>query len=187
MLTKFLSSISELICQKNCIDDEYKKQQIEYALTALVIFFLNSVNYLILSIISGRFFESLIMLACFLVFRTYNKGYHAKTPLKCYLLGIIFWIFGMILSSIISSSFVYILIYLLSLSLFFLINTNPNNGTFKREDFRIIVFLYSINTTIILVLFAVQSNHFTYAATGSYLSILAIILNSRLANESEQF
>ncbi len=180
MLTKFVSIISKLICQKNCIEDDYKKQQIEYALSAIVIFFLNSVNYLIISVISGRFFESLVMLACFLVFRTYNEGYHAKTPLKCYLLGVGIWMIGMILSSITSSSFMYVLAYLLALSLFVLINVNSHKRTFKRKDLRNIVFLYSINTSTIFILFALQSSYFAYAATGSCLSILAIILNSIL-------
>lgn len=181
MLNLFVSRLSQIIYQKNCIDDVYKMQQIEYALSAIILFALNSISYLIISMLSGRFLESLIMLSCFLVFRTSNAGYHSKTPLGCYLLGIIIWSIGMLLSTIISSIMIYVLGYFLSLLVFVLINNNPRKRTFERDDLRNILILYSLNTITILILSSVKSGYTSYAATGSFLSISAIILNPVLS------
>ncbi len=180
MLHVFVSRLSRKICQKNCIDDAFKMQQIEYALSAIILFALNSISYLIISILSGRFLESLIMLSCFLVFRTNNAGYHSKTPFGCYLLGIIIWSIGMLLSSIMPSIMIYVLGYFLFLSIFVLININPWKRTFERNDLRNKLILYSLNTITILILSSVKSGYTSYAATGSFLSISAIILNSVL-------
>lgn len=75
--------VNHLICKNIIKDDEHDIYQ--YGLNRFFTICLNIVTILILGIIFNQVLQGIIFAFSFMALRTYTGGYHAKTPVRCYI------------------------------------------------------------------------------------------------------
>lgn len=75
-----------LICEKVIKDDDCEIYQ--YGFEQVFSSLLNIATMLLLGIILGKIYQSLVLILSFMALRSYSGGYHANTPLHCYLLTV---------------------------------------------------------------------------------------------------
>lgn len=75
-----------LICKKVIKDDD--REIYQYGFEQVFSSLLNIATMLLLGIILGIIYQSLVLILSFMALRSYSGGYHAKTPLQCYLLTV---------------------------------------------------------------------------------------------------
>ncbi|MDR0914802.1 MAG: accessory gene regulator B family protein [Oscillospiraceae bacterium] len=84
MITRLSQKVSLFFVANKVIEQE-DEQYYRYGLEVLISTSLSIISVIIISIITNRFFETLLYLAGFIPLRTVAGGYHAKTHLRCYL------------------------------------------------------------------------------------------------------
>ena len=95
MVKKVSSGLTDYLIKKGVIENEvYDIYQFGIENTILKIIHL--VSYIILGAIFGLLPELIIFLIVFIPLREYSGGYHAKTPLKCYIVSC-FTVFSLLL------------------------------------------------------------------------------------------
>jgi len=75
-----------LICKKVIKDDD--REIYQYGFEQVFSSLLNIATMLLLGIILGIIYQSLVLILSFMALRSYSGGYHANTPLQCYLLTV---------------------------------------------------------------------------------------------------
>lgn len=75
-----------LICKKVIKDDG--REIYQYGFEQVFSSLLNIATMLLLGIILGKIYQSLVLILSFMALRSYSGGYHANTPLQCYLLTV---------------------------------------------------------------------------------------------------
>ena len=75
-----------LICKKVIKDDD--REIYQYGFEQVFSYLLNIATMLLLGIILGKIYQSLVLILSFMALRSYSGGYHANTPLQCYLLTV---------------------------------------------------------------------------------------------------
>ena len=75
-----------LICKKVIKDDD--REIYQYGFEQVLSSLLNIATMLLLGIILGKIYQSLVLILSFMALRSYSGGYHANTPLHCYLLTV---------------------------------------------------------------------------------------------------
>lgn len=75
-----------LICEKVIKDDD--REIYQYGFEQVFSSLLNLATMLLLGIILGKIYQSLVLILSFMALRSYSGGYHANTPLHCYLLTV---------------------------------------------------------------------------------------------------
>lgn len=75
-----------LICKKVIKDDD--REIYQYGFEQVFSSLLNIATMLLLGIILGKIYQSLVLILSFMALRSYFGGYHANTPLQCYLLTV---------------------------------------------------------------------------------------------------
>lgn len=75
-----------LICKKVIKDDG--REIYQYGFEQVFSSLLNIATMLLLGIILGIIYQSLVLILSFMALRSYSGGYHANTPLQCYLLTV---------------------------------------------------------------------------------------------------
>lgn len=75
-----------LICEKVIKDDD--REIYQYGFEQVFSSLLNIETMLLLGIILGKIYQSLVLILSFMALRSYSGGYHANTPLHCYLLTV---------------------------------------------------------------------------------------------------
>lgn len=74
-----------LICKKVIKDDD--REIYQYGFEQVFSSLLN-IATMLLGIILGKIYQSLVLILSFMALRSYSGGYHANTPLQCYLLTV---------------------------------------------------------------------------------------------------
>lgn len=100
-------SISKKITAKMVIDGIIPSAEEElytYGFHQGFILLINIVSSLILGLLMGRIFESILLLTVYIPLRTYAGGYHAKSPLICYFFSLIVIFFQLLCLSYIDWS-----------------------------------------------------------------------------------
>lgn len=88
MVTYVSKKITERLLRKEVIEhDDYEIYQ--YGMEQLLMTAINIVTIIILGIIFGKLWQSLVFAVAFMAIRSYAGGYHASTPVRCYLLTIL--------------------------------------------------------------------------------------------------
>lgn len=64
------------------------KEIYAYGINRVLTIVLNVATTLILGIIYGRVYEAALFFTAFILLRSYSGGYHASTPMKCYVLTV---------------------------------------------------------------------------------------------------
>ena len=75
-----------LICKKVIKDDD--REIYQYGFEQVFSSLLNIATMLLLGLILGKIYQSLVLILSFMALRSYSGGYHANTPLQCYLLTV---------------------------------------------------------------------------------------------------
>ena len=85
MFTSLTEKAVNYLIYKNVIDND-NLEIYQYGLGQIFSTTLNILTTLLLGIIFGEIYQSLIFVFAFMILRTYSGGYHAKTPIRCYFL-----------------------------------------------------------------------------------------------------
>lgn len=83
MFTSLTEKAVNYLIYKNVIDND-NLEIYQYGLGQIFSTTLNILTTLLLGIIFGEIYQSLIFVFAFMILRTYSGGYHAKTPIRCY-------------------------------------------------------------------------------------------------------
>lgn len=80
--------IGDNLVQSNIVNAEDAEIYI-YGINQILVSILNVSSALIIGLIFGAFFEIAVFMAAYIPLRTFAGGYHAKTPLRCYIFSVI--------------------------------------------------------------------------------------------------
>lgn len=80
--------IGDNLVESNIINAEDAEIYI-YGINQILVSILNVSSALIIGLIFGVFFEIAVFMAAYIPLRTFAGGYHAKTPLSCYVFSVI--------------------------------------------------------------------------------------------------
>lgn len=87
MISSVANNITNyLICKKVIKDDD--REIYQYGFEQVFSSLLNIATMLLLGIILGKIYQSLVLILSFMALRSYSGDYHANTPLHCYLLTV---------------------------------------------------------------------------------------------------
>lgn len=78
MLNKMAVKITDKLVMKKIVSDDMADIYI-YGFELLISFFFSTIGVLIIGIILGRFLQTLMFLATFILLRSFTGGYHANT------------------------------------------------------------------------------------------------------------
>ena len=81
------SSVERLI--RNGIIKESERELYYFGVNGLCLFLVNIATSVIIGILFGMLWQSLLFSAAYIPLRSYAGGYHAKTPGMCYILSTI--------------------------------------------------------------------------------------------------
>ena len=93
MLNKMAVKITDKLVLKKIVSDDMADIYI-YGFELLISFFFSTIGVLIIGIILGRFLQTLMFLATFILLRSFTGGYHANTYAVCSL--VTFSLFGVV-------------------------------------------------------------------------------------------
>lgn len=94
MLNKMAVKITDKLVLKKIVSDDMADIYI-YGFELLISFCFSTIGVLIIGIILGRFLQTLMFLATFILLRSFTGGYHANTYAVCSL--VTFSLFGVVL------------------------------------------------------------------------------------------
>lgn len=106
MLNKMAVKITDKLVLKKIVSDDMADIYI-YGFELLISFFFSTIGILIIGIILGRFLQTLMFLATFILLRSFTGGYHANTYAVCSI--VTFSLFGIVL---LLAEFVFVPLYL---------------------------------------------------------------------------
>ncbi len=89
---EFLASLSGKIGNNLVHSNVIKEEDAEiyiYGINQILVSVLNVSSALIIGLIFGVFFEIAVFMAAYIPLRSFAGGYHAKTPLRCYVFSVI--------------------------------------------------------------------------------------------------
>lgn len=150
MIKLISSKVARILCEDEKHTDNYELY--EYAIYILLSSAFHIATVIVLGLVFNLLTESLVFYLSFIAIRKFGGGYHAKTPVGCYMFSIILYIVSLELIGFICESqywvIITIILELFSLACIFAIspldsNKHPLNLREKRV-YRIISFTSSI-------------------------------------------
>lgn len=91
MTERIAFSIVEQLLKEQLIDEE-QSMYCAYAIILIIEHFITVGTVLILSLVFGVFFPTVLFLAFFLTLRNHTGGFHCDTFMKCYVLTVVVYI-----------------------------------------------------------------------------------------------
>lgn len=88
LLAKLSQKIGDDLVRSSVIEAEDAEIYI-YGINQILVSVLNVLSALIIGLILGTFFEVMVFMAAYIPLRIFAGGYHAKTPLRCYIFSVI--------------------------------------------------------------------------------------------------
>ena len=88
LLTRLAGKIGNDLVHSSVIKEEEAEIYI-YGINQILVSVLNVSSALIIGLIFGVFFEITVFMAAYIPLRSFAGGYHAKTPLRCYIFSVI--------------------------------------------------------------------------------------------------
>jgi len=79
---------ADWMVEANCFSEE-DREVYEFGLDKMLTSLINLTVAALFGLLFGIFFEALLFYAAYITIRVYAGGYHAETPLRCFLLGIV--------------------------------------------------------------------------------------------------
>ncbi len=89
---EFLAKLSRRIGDNLVRSDVVKAEDVEiyiYGINQILVSVVNVLSALIIGLIFGVFFEIAVFMAAYIPLRSFAGGFHAKTPLRCYIFSIL--------------------------------------------------------------------------------------------------
>lgn len=80
--------IADRLCKQDIIEDADKELYV-YGFNMLLTVSLNIISTIIIGLLFGMVFESIAFLVAYIPLRSYAGGYHARTPLRCYIISLL--------------------------------------------------------------------------------------------------
>ena len=80
--------ITDRLCSQDIIEDADKELYV-YGFNMLLTVSLNIISTIIIGLLFGMVFESIAFLVAYIPLRSYAGGYHARTPLRCYIISLL--------------------------------------------------------------------------------------------------
>lgn len=80
--------ITDRLCSQDIIEGA-DKELYEYGFNMLLTVSLNIISTIIIGLLFGMVFESIAFLVAYIPLRSYAGGYHARTPLRCYIISLL--------------------------------------------------------------------------------------------------
>ena len=158
-MEKFSSKLIEFFVSNDLIKNEYKEIY-KYAVNIILSSLIHIATVMIIGLCFNLFIESLVFYFSFIAIRKFAGGYHAKTPVRCYLFSFASNIIILCLVKWLSSIntlfiFIFIIFELLCVVLILLISpldteNNPLTGQEKK--------MYRMLTSIITILIFIISS-----------------------------
>lgn len=155
-MEKICKNIIKELNRKNIIQRN-ETQIYEYALKILCYTSINIITIILIGIISGMLYESLLLLASFFSIRSFAGGIHANKYIHCYM-------FSVILIFLVIISIKYLLVYLnplfivfteiISIILIFILSPLENNNKKLNKKEKIV---YKCVSLLLSILFFVVS------------------------------
>lgn len=87
-LERLSCKIGDDLVQSNIVKEEDAEIYI-YGINQILVSVLNVSSALIIGLILEAFFEAVVFMAAYIPLRIFAGGYHAKTPLRCYIFSVI--------------------------------------------------------------------------------------------------
>lgn len=88
LLAKLSRKIGNNLVRSSVIKEEDAEIYI-YGINQILVSVLNVSSALIIGLVFGVFFEITVFMAAYIPLRSFAGGYHAKTPLRCYIFSVI--------------------------------------------------------------------------------------------------
>lgn len=88
LLAKLSQKIGDDLVRSSVIEAEDAEIYI-YGINQILVSVFNVLSALIIGLILGTFFEVMVFMAAYIPLRIFAGGYHAKTPLRCYIFSVI--------------------------------------------------------------------------------------------------
>lgn len=88
MFTKLSDTITESLAENGRIESE-NLELCRYGVKQLLTILLNWITTLVIGWLFGMIWESIVFTAAYIPLRSYAGGFHAKTPLRCYVYSIL--------------------------------------------------------------------------------------------------
>ena len=158
MIKLISSKVARILCEDEKHTDNYELY--EYAIYIILSSALHMATVIVLGLVFNLLTESLVFYLSFIVIRKFAGGYHAKTPVRCYLFSFASNIIILCLVKWLSSIntlfiFIFIIFELLCVVLILLISpldteNNPLTGQEKK--------MYRMLTSIITILIFIISS-----------------------------
>lgn len=83
-----IKSLSKIIANRLSNKSEIKELY-QYAFYIILLSLLHIITLVIIGIILGLVYESIVMYFSFILIRKYSGGFHASTPIRCYIFSVI--------------------------------------------------------------------------------------------------
>lgn len=80
--------ITDRLCSQDIIEDADKELYV-YGFNMLLTVSLNIISTIIIGLLFGMVFESIAFLVAYIPLRSYAGGYHARTPMRCYIISLL--------------------------------------------------------------------------------------------------
>lgn len=80
--------ITDRLCSQDIIEDA-DKELYAYGFNMLLTVSLNIISTIIIGLLFGMVFESIAFLVAYIPLRSYAGGYHARTPMRCYIISLL--------------------------------------------------------------------------------------------------
>ena len=158
MIKLISNKVARILCKDEKHTDNYELY--EYAIYIILSSAFHMATVIVLGLVFNLLTESLVFYLSFIVIRKFAGGYHAKTPVRCYLFSFASNIIILCLVKWLSSIntlfiFIFIIFELLCVVLILLISpldteNNPLNGQEKK--------MYRMLTSIITILIFIISS-----------------------------
>ena len=158
MIKLISSKVARILCKDEKHTDNYELY--EYAIYIILSSAFHMATVIVLGLVFNLLTESLVFYLSFIVIRKFAGGYHAKTPVRCYLFSFASNIIILCLVKWLSSIntlfiFIFIIFELLCVVLILLISpldteNNPLTGQEKK--------MYRMLTSIITILIIIKSS-----------------------------
>lgn len=158
MIKLISSKVARILCEDEKHTDNYELY--EYAIYIILSSAFHMATVIVLGLVFNLLTESLVFYLSFIVIRKFSGGYHAKTPVRCYLFSFASNIIILCLVKWLSSIntlfiFIFIIFELLCVVLILLISpldteNNPLTGQEKK--------MYRMLTSIITILIFIISS-----------------------------
>lgn len=157
-MEKFSSKLIEFFVSNDLIKNE-DKEIYKYAVNIILSSLIHIATVMIIGLCFNLFIESLVFYFSFIAIRKFAGGYHAKTPVRCYLFSFASNIIILCLVKWLSSIntlfiFIFIIFELLCVVLILLISPlDTENNPLTGQEKKMYRMLTSIITILIFIMF----------------------------------